>query len=89
MSSGKKTRDHEFIRKWAEERGGHPTTVRDTDDKGEAGILRLDFDPPDTELERIGWDEFFRKFDEADLTFLYQEKTDAGKPSRFHKFIRG
>ena len=32
-------------------------------------------------------DEFFRKFDESDLAFLYQDRTKDGKVSRFHKFV--
>ena len=38
-------------------------------------------------LEKISWDEFFEKFDDSDLAFLFQEKTAAGKTSRFHKFV--
>jgi len=37
----------------------------------------------------LTWGEFFEKFDEAELSFLYQEKTGDGKVSRFHKFIHG
>lgn len=84
----KTTTDHEAIRKWAEERGGRPATVEGTGAKDEAGILRLDFDPKDEKLERISWEEFFEKFDEAGLAFLHQDHTADGKLSRFHKFIR-
>ncbi len=87
MAEGQVTTDHKAIRKWAEERGGHPATVKSTAAAGEAGILRLDFDPKDEKLEEISWDEFFDKFDEAKLAFLYQDKTADGHVSRFHKFI--
>jgi len=87
MSRANVTTDHQKIRKWAESRGGHPATVKDTEQDNEAGILRLDFDPPDAGLEKISWDEFFEKFDDADLAFLFQEKTSSGKTSRFHKFV--
>jgi hypothetical protein len=82
------TTDHDEIRKWAEKRGGRPSTVEGTGDKDEAGILRLDFDPKDEKLERISWEEFFEKFDEAGLAFLHQDRTADGKLSRFHKFVR-
>ena len=82
------TTDHNEIRKWAEERGGKPATVKATEDDGHAGILRIDFDPPDEGLDRISWDEFFEKFDETGIAFLYQEQTKDGKPSRFYKFVR-
>jgi len=61
--------------------------VKRTERGGEAGILRLDFDPADKSLEKISWEEFFSKFDDADLAFLYQDKTAGGKESRFHKFV--
>jgi hypothetical protein len=86
MSDAKTTQDHDTIRAWAQARGGKPATVSGTGD-GEAGILRLDFDPKDEKLDTITWGEFFEKFDEADLAFLYQEETADGKKSRFHKFI--
>src|SRR4051812_42795572 len=42
----------------------------------------------DERLDWISWDEFFKKFDEAGLAFVYQDKTADGKTSRFQKFIR-
>ena len=83
------TIDHGTIREWVEDRGGEPATVASTADGG-AGVLRLQF--PDTkddheELEPVDWDAFFRKFDEADLAFVYQEETADGNTSRFYKFV--
>lgn len=88
MSESHTTTDHETIRKWATERNGHPATVKATEEDGHAGILRIDFEPKDEDLDEISWDEFFRKFDEANLAFLYQDRTKDGKISRFHKFVR-
>ncbi|WP_407168685.1 hypothetical protein [Bradyrhizobium sp. ORS 111] len=82
------TTDHSAIRHWIEVRNGRPATVEASREDGHVGILRVDFDPPDAGLEQIGWDEFFRKFDDAELAFLYQDHTKDGKTSRFHKFIR-
>ena len=87
MSEAKTTKDHDEIRRWAEERGGKPSAVADTKSPGDPGILRLDFDPKDRKLEVLTWGEFFEKFDESDLTFLYQEDTADGHKSRFHKFV--
>ncbi|HZP66316.1 MAG TPA: hypothetical protein VFB32_08395 [Rudaea sp.] len=81
------TTDHEEIRRWTEARGGHPATVKGTEERGEhAGVLRIAFTDGDN-LEQIDWDDFFEKFDEAHLAFLYQERTKDGKPSRFFKFV--
>ena len=89
MSDSKTTTKHETIREWADRRDGRPATVKGTaQDNQHAGILRIDFGPEEERLEEIGWDEFFEKFDEADLAFLYQERTSAGELSRFHKFVR-
>ena len=84
------TTDHQIIRKWTEERGGIPVTVTSTKTKGEVGLLRIKFPEvsKDTKkLEEISWEEFFKKFDENKLQFLYQEKTKDGEISRFFKFV--
>ncbi len=89
-TGAKQTQDHETIRRWAEERQARPTHVKGTGDGGDAGILRLDFPGygGEEELEEISWDQFFRKFDEQNLTFLYQEQTSGGEKSNFNKFVR-
>lgn len=89
-ADSKATTDHEVIRKWAEERGGIPAHVKGTGSADDAGLLRIDFPGygEDQRLEHISWDEFFRKFDEAELAFLYQDKVKSGEVSRFFKFVR-
>lgn len=86
----KRTTDHKTIQKWIEERGGFPATVKSTKGKEEAGVLRVDFPgySGQDSLERISWEDFFQKFDEANLEFLYQDKTRDGDTSRFFKFVR-
>lgn len=85
-----RTIDHDEIRRWVEERGGNPATVKRTGDKKEPGILRIDFPGYSGEgsLEPISWDDFFEKFEEAQLAFLYQEETADGNTSRFSKLVR-
>jgi hypothetical protein len=88
MSQAKQTTDHKTIRRWAEARDGHPASVAGTARKSEeAGLLRIDFEPRDEKLERISWEDFFEKFDEEGLVFLYQDETADGSTSRFHKFV--
>ena len=61
--------------------------MRGTADRDEdAGLLRIKF-RDDEDLEDIGWDDFFEKFDEEKLAFLYQDKTADGGKSRFFKFV--
>jgi hypothetical protein len=88
MAQASTTTDHNTIRKWVEQRGGRPTVVKGTEDRGGEGLLRIDFAEPDEKLDPISWDEFFKTFDDRELAFLYQDKTAEGKPSRFFKFVR-
>ncbi|WP_343688281.1 hypothetical protein [Chitinophaga sp.] len=82
------TTDHETIRKWVEERKGKPAQVEGTGNKKEPGVLRIDFPGNDSgRLQEISWDEFFKKFDDESLAFLYQEKTADGEVSYFNKLI--
>lgn len=88
-ASASRTTDHQTIRRWAEERGGRPAAVRDTGGGDDPGLLRIDFEGSEPEgLERIDWNEFFDKFEESRLAFLYQDKTESGETSRFFKLVR-
>lgn len=91
MAAASRTTDHEFIRRWADERGGRPAAVKRTAGKADPGIIRIDFPGYSGEesLEPIGWDEFFQKFDEKKLAFLYQERTEDGQLSNFNKLVSG
>ena len=88
-SESKTTTDHKTIQNWSEARGGKPATVKSTEKDGEAGVLRIDFPGYSGagSLEEISWDEFFKKFDEKNLAFLYQEHTSSGEESRFFKLV--
>lgn len=82
------TTDHDEIRQWVESRGGHPACVKRVGGKDDPGLLRIDFpDGEEPSLQEISWDEFFEKFDEKNLEFLYQDETAGGKKSRFNKLI--
>ena len=50
-------------------------------------MLDIDF-PPGAgaeSVEHISWEEWFRKFDEQNLCFLYQEEKASGEDSTFFK----
>ena len=83
--SAKTTTDHDTIRKWVEGHGGKPATVKGTEKDGdEVGLLRINFPGgAEDKLEDISWDEFFEKFEESKLAFLYQDEKD----SRFNKLV--
>ena len=89
MAGAKMTTDHRFIRKWAEQRGGVPAGVAATETPSEnEGVIKIVFtDSAHEDLLPITWDEFFTKFDQSHLAFLYQESSSGGELSRFFKFI--
>lgn len=84
----KTTTDHDEIRHWAESHGGKPAVVRSTHHQGKSrktgvGLLRLMFpkarQSDHDELEEIGWDEFFKQFDDSKLALLYEEGSNFNK----------
>ena len=90
MAKSRYTVDPEIIRRWVEERGGRPAVVkvRSRSDY-DAAAPRIDFPQYRSTgvLQRISWDQFFQKFDEKQLAFVYQERTRSGQVSRYFKFI--
>ncbi|HEX2965064.1 MAG TPA: hypothetical protein VHO84_04735 [Syntrophorhabdaceae bacterium] len=78
------TRNHDVIMHWAEERKGQPAVVPGTGREKSAGILRVDF-PGFAKLQQTSWDEWFKTFDERQLTFLFQEHKKNGDVSTFFK----
>lgn len=83
------TTDHERIRRWVEARDGTPAAVRVTESGDDSGVLRIRFrDESADDLDAIDWDQFFEKFEESELAFLYQDQTADGGTSRFHKFVK-
>ncbi len=90
MTDAVKTTDHDTIRQWVEERNGKPASVPGTSKGDEdGGLVRIEFaaDGEDKSLEQISWDEFFEKFEEKQLAFLYQDQKANGEPSTFNKLV--
>jgi hypothetical protein len=83
------TTDHDEIRNWVEEHGGKPASVRGTENGDQAGVLRIDFPggAGESELEPISWEDWFQKFDENNLAFLYQQEKASGEDSTFFKLV--
>jgi hypothetical protein len=89
MSGAMKTTiDHDEIRRWAEEREGRPAGVARTGGGQDPGVLRIDFPGGAEEsLEEISWEEWFAKFEENNLAFLYQDEKASGEQSTFFKLV--
>ncbi len=86
----KLTADHAEIRRWVEEHGGSPASVKSTESGDEAGVLRIDFPggAGTDQLEHIDWDQWFEKFEDSGLAFLYQEQKASGEDSTFFKLVK-
>jgi hypothetical protein len=89
QSQTRTTTDHEEIRRWVEEHGGRPARVRGSGGRDDQGVLRIDFPggAGEESLEPISWDEWFQKFDENGLAFLYQEEKADSEDSTFFKLV--
>ncbi|RBP65463.1 hypothetical protein DFO66_10446 [Brevibacterium sanguinis] len=83
------TTDHDEIRSWVETHDGKPASVRSTESGGDPGVLRIDFPggSGEDDLEHISWDDWFQKFDDENLAFLYQEQKSDGSDSTFFKLV--
>jgi hypothetical protein len=83
------TIDHDEIREWVEEHDGTPASVRGTESGDEAGVLRIDFPggAGEDDLEHISWDQWFEKFEDARLAFLYQQQKASGEDSTFFTLV--
>ncbi|MEV6140115.1 hypothetical protein AB0L63_29530 [Nocardia sp. NPDC051990] len=80
------TRNHDVIRRWAEQRGARPATMPGSEYNGHLGVLRFDFPGyGGAVLRAVGWDEWFAAFDARRLTFRYQERGADGAPSNFNR----
>lgn len=85
--SSKMTRNHDEIRRWAQEHGAIPCEVAGMDRNGDASVLRFEFsNAPNRSgnVKEVSWDEFFTKFDQNNLQLLYQDQNG----SNFNKIIR-
>jgi hypothetical protein len=87
--------NHDEVRRWAEERGAKPVCVEGAECPRDPGAIQLDFPGPSGEsrlrqisrLRPVSWEEWFEKFDDADLALLVQERTAAGERSNFNRLV--
>lgn len=88
-SETRTTTDHDEIRRWVEERDGVPSSVRGTETAEGAGVLRIDFPggAGEDDLEHISWDDWFAKFEDNELAFVYQEQKASGEGSTFFRLV--
>lgn len=92
----KVTTDHHEIKLWSQAHRGRPEIVDDPTSTGDEPFLRIDF-PGDednvfleenTPEKRVTWDNFFAKFDELQLAFMYEENAEGEDLSLAYRFIK-
>jgi hypothetical protein len=81
MASAVTTTDHDEIRTWVEQNNGRPACVKGTGGDGDVGMLRIDFDEQEENLQTISWDKWFEAFERNRLALLHAED------SRFNKLV--
>jgi hypothetical protein len=83
------TTDPEIIKRWAAARNGRPALIRDAGNGVNTPVLSIYL--PDytyrTSYDEISWNECFKRREEENLVFLYQEKTESGDRSLFGRFV--
>lgn len=86
------TSNHTEIRSWAKRHGARPGIARDTIASRDLDQLTLVLpgERGEENVEFIDWDEFFRRFDEEEMVFVYEERKAPRKrvkPPRVHLLI--
>ncbi len=89
VAQGKLTTDKEKIKQWIQTYKGWPAIkLMETADSIET-VLAIVFPggEGDHVIRRLSWEEFFQKFDQLKLVFLYEEATGNQKPDLCYAFV--
>ena len=88
FAQGKATTDPSLIKKWAEARRATPAVIRKFTSDGMEMVLSFLF--PDINIDevvtRLSWEEFFEKFNQQRLVFVYEDSDRNQKASRYFTF---
>ncbi len=89
FAQGKITTDRQTIKEWTKARKGWPALIRKMTAAGVEIALSIVF--PGYEADeivcRLTWDEFFDKFDQLKLVFVYEEDDRNHKLSYCYAFV--
>jgi hypothetical protein len=92
MEEHKVTTKHEEIKSWAEKHKAVPELIDDIDSTGDIIGIRLefpghkdDFIMDETKHRKVTWEDWFERFEEMKLAFVYEEnkKDNPGMAYRF------
>jgi hypothetical protein len=93
-TSPRRTIDHDEIRQWGARHDATPQKFDNPAAGSDRPGIRLDFPgtlddaflPEGNPPQEIGWEEFFRLFEEQGLTFVYEDRPDVEDKSMLYRF---
>jgi hypothetical protein len=77
------TDDHDEIKNWANSFGGFPVVADGEGETNEITNLKIYFPGELVSGRQISWEEFFDEFDDANLAFRYDTKSDPRSDKEF------
>lgn len=84
------TSNRDKIKSWVEKRGGKPAILCEEQPLTENhGVLRILFPGDDIKenVKVVTWDQFFERFDQSHLGFMYDEEQSENLHNSFFKFV--
>ena len=85
-----KTQNHDQIKKWIEARGGRPARLAHQSTSDTLAPLTVWFEDENRNVKQsyqaLEYDEFFKVFDQHNLTFTY---TENGDDDKYHTITSG
>ena len=77
--------DYDEIRGWIEEHNGMPVTLKEASENGEEStdMLHVAFGTLSSDMEEMGWDEFFERFENENLALEYDDEAEEGETPSF------
>lgn len=92
------TTNHQEIKQWAQKYGGKPQVIDDPQALSDIPGVRIDFPGKiddfllsETKVRDVSWEEFFKKFEENQLAFIYIPEFNPENPKALYtsyKFIK-
>ncbi|RPI32584.1 MAG: hypothetical protein EHM70_08600 [Chloroflexota bacterium] len=89
FAQGKITTDRNVIKMWVNARGGWPAIIRKFTSAGVEMALSIVFPGSETDetIHRLTWEEFFEKFEQQHLVFIYEDKDNYHQLSLSFAFV--
>jgi hypothetical protein len=85
------TTDHDEVRRWLEAHDGRPMVASGTveaDGSDGVGVLKIEFgEGHDESLVPLSWDEFFERFESAELALVHDDRMTGARAASAARFV--